>query len=112
MFFSVVITWRNTSEKNKFTKLENRFNVNDYVYIADSDSTEDSSNVTNSTVGSGATASTSNRYGVTPYTIVYQAYENGTAFLMNFNDYRVIVKLNGRTYTLEAYGYIVLSRAA
>ena len=48
----------------------------------------------------------------TPYTIVYQEYDNGTAFLMNFNDYRVTVEFKGRTYTIEAYGYIVLNRAA
>ncbi len=52
------------------------------------------------------------RYEATPYTIVYQEYENGTSFLMNFNDYRVIVNFEGRTYTIEAYGYIVLSQAA
>lgn len=57
-------------------------------------------------------ASTSNRYQVTPYTIVYEAYDNGTAFLMNFNDYRVSVEWNGRVYTMEAYGYIVLSYVA
>jgi len=59
-----------------------------------------------------AVTTKSNRYQVTPYTIVYQAYDNGTAFLMNFNDYRVTVEWKGTTYTLEAYGYIVLSQAA
>ena len=52
------------------------------------------------------------RYEATPYTIVYQEYENGTSFLMNFNDYRVTVEFKDRIYTIEAYGYIVLSRAA
>ena len=42
--------------------------------------------------------------------IVYEEYENGTAFLLNFNNYKVKVTLNGEIYTLEAYGYIVLSR--
>ena len=42
--------------------------------------------------------------------IVYEVYENGTAFLLNFNNYKVMVELNGSTYTLEAYGYIILSR--
>ena len=48
--------------------------------------------------------------------IVYEAYDNGTAFLMNFNDYRVVVTIaDGKfagTYTIDAYGYVVLSSAA
>jgi len=46
--------------------------------------------------------------------IVYEIYENGTAFLLNFNNYAVSVTLpaNGITYTIEAYGYIVVSMAA
>ena len=42
--------------------------------------------------------------------IVYEEYENGTAFLLNFNNYKVKVTLDGKIYTLEAYGYVVLSR--
>ena len=44
--------------------------------------------------------------------IVYEVYENGTAFLLNFNNYTVSVTLpaNGVTYTIEAYGYVVISR--
>ncbi len=47
--------------------------------------------------------------------IVYEVYENGTAFLLNFNNYKVIVDLvdeNGdkKQYTLDAYGYIILKR--
>ena len=46
--------------------------------------------------------------------IVYEVYENGTAFLLNFNNYTVIVdiEIDGvvKTYTLDAYGYIVLSK--
>ena len=41
--------------------------------------------------------------------IVYEVYENGTTFLLNFNNYQVMVVVNNVTYTLEAYGYIVLS---
>ncbi len=44
--------------------------------------------------------------------IVYEVYENGTAFLLNFNDFRVVVNLDGVTYTLDAYGYVVLNRVA
>jgi hypothetical protein len=42
-------------------------------------------------------------------------YENGTTFLLNFNNYKVKVEIeiNGvvRSYTLDAYGYIILSGA-
>ena len=44
--------------------------------------------------------------------VVFEVYENGTAFLLNFNNYRVDVKvmINGveREFTIGAYGYIML----
>ncbi len=43
--------------------------------------------------------------------IVYEEYENGTKFLLNFNNYTVKVVLNGMSYTIDAYGYIVLASA-
>ena len=43
--------------------------------------------------------------------IVHESFDNGKEFLLNFNDYSVVVKLNGKTYTLEAYGYIVIAAA-
>lgn len=47
--------------------------------------------------------------------VVYEVYENGTAFLLNFNNYKVEVVLadaNGikHYYTVDAYGYIILGR--
>lgn len=47
--------------------------------------------------------------------IVYVTYENGTAFLLNFNNYKVNVAVedgngNKTYYTLGAYGYIILKR--
>ncbi len=43
--------------------------------------------------------------------IVYEVYENGTTFLLNFNNYTVRVALeDGTTYTIEAYGYVVLKQ--
>jgi hypothetical protein len=58
-------------------------------------------------------------YQVEKYTIVHQTYENGTELLLNFNDYRVIVELDRdgdgvkeSSYTVEAYGYVVIGRAA
>ena len=35
-------------------------------------------------------------------------YENGTSFILNFNDYEVITVVDGVTYTIGAYGYVVL----
>jgi len=56
------------------------------------------------------------RYVSDPNNIVYEVYENGTAFLLNFNDYRVVVTIkdgkHAGTYTIDAYGYLVLERAA
>ena len=46
--------------------------------------------------------------------IVYERYTDGTAFLLNFNNYKVIVEVehNGvvHSYSLDAYGYIVLPK--
>ncbi len=41
--------------------------------------------------------------------IVYEEYENGTAFLLNFNNYTVKVVVNNVSYLLDAYGYVVLN---
>ncbi len=43
--------------------------------------------------------------------IVHETFDNGKEFLLNFNDYRVVVKLDGKTYTIDAYGYIVIAAA-
>lgn len=43
--------------------------------------------------------------------IVYEEYENGTAFILNFNNYTVTVDIDGTTYKLDAYGYIILKGA-
>lgn len=43
--------------------------------------------------------------------IVYEKYDNGTEFLINFNDYRVVVNFNETSYSIDAYGYVVLTRA-
>ncbi len=40
--------------------------------------------------------------------IVHETYEGGTEFLLNFNDYRVVVELDGVAYSLEAYGYMLV----
>ena len=53
----------------------------------------------------------SSQYRADKNTVVYQQYSNGTEFMLNFNDYDVLVHYQGTTYTINAYGYIVLNRA-
>ncbi len=43
--------------------------------------------------------------------IVYVEYENGVAFLLNFNNYAVRTEFNGNVYTIGAYGYNVIGFA-
>ena len=47
--------------------------------------------------------------------IVYEKYADGTAFVLNFNNYKVEVTVehNGEshTYSIDAYGYVVLPKA-
>ena len=43
--------------------------------------------------------------------IVHETFDNGKEFLLNFNDYSVVVELDGKVYKLEAYGYIVVENA-
>lgn len=52
-----------------------------------------------------------NKYRSDDNKTVYVAYENGTAFLLNFNSYAVTVVMNEVTYTIDAYGYLVLTAA-
>ena len=35
-------------------------------------------------------------------------YSNGTAFILNFNNYSVLVEIDGKNYFVEAYGYKML----
>ena len=50
-----------------------------------------------------------NRYAAAKNSVVYEIYSNGTALVLNFNDYAVKVNLNNAYYTVNAYDYIVLS---
>ena len=43
--------------------------------------------------------------------IVHQTFDNGKEFILNFNDYRVVVELGGKVYTIEAYGFVVIHNA-
>ncbi len=101
----------------KTKKLKDDFSawitVNEFAYTVptfnDQTSGDQSSD---STSGVGSTATPSNKYVATENMIVYERYSNGTEFIMNFNDYRVSVTFGNMTYTVDAYGYIVLNRGA
>lgn len=57
------------------------------------------------------TVATDDRYAADKNKVVYEEFENGKAFLLNFNNYKVIVTLEGVTYTIDAYGYLIVSDA-
>ena len=50
-----------------------------------------------------------NKYSVSENSVVYEEYDNGTAFVLNFNNYAIKVLVNGMYYTVDAYGYIVIA---
>ena len=52
-------------------------------------------------------------YKYTKYTsddnsIVLVTYENGTSFILNYNNFDVTTVVNGTTYTVDGYGYVVI----
>ena len=49
-----------------------------------------------------------NKYAVSINSVVYEKFENGVAFVLNFNNYDIKVLVDGSYYTVEAYGYIVI----
>ena len=51
------------------------------------------------------------RYVADDNKVVYEEFENGKAFLLNFNNYKVIVTFDGVVYTIDAYGYLIVSEA-
>ena len=59
---------------------------------------------------SGSTSSTEsyNKYATADATVVYEEYSNGTAFVLNFNNFAVKVCIDGVYYTVAAYGYIIV----
>ena len=58
-----------------------------------------------------AEAEVTNKYASDDDRIAYVEYENGTAFLLNFNDYAVRTELNGTIYKINAYDYLVVNMA-
>ncbi len=85
--------------------------IDGYTYKVPTFSDELFIQVPETSVTVGTTAN-SDKYVATENTIVYERYSNGTQFIMNFNNYRVSVSVGDMTYTVDAYGYIVLSRGA
>ena len=61
-------------------------------------------NVVTENAGNGKYTSDDNK-------IAYVEYENGKAFLLNFNNYAVRTELNGTVYTIDAYDYLVVASA-
>ena len=47
-------------------------------------------------------------YKADDYMIVRVTYDNGTSFVLNFNNYDVTIEIDGVRYTIDAYGYVVL----
>ena len=66
---------------------------------------------TDDTVVDTNTDTTDTRYESDDNKIVYVEYENGIAFLLNFNNYTVRTVFNGKTYTIQAYDYLVIDAA-
>jgi hypothetical protein len=50
-----------------------------------------------------------NKYEVAQNSVVYEKYSNGRTFVLNFNNYAIKVQLDGVSYTIGAYGYIVIA---
>ncbi len=51
---------------------------------------------------------TFDKYAAATNSIVYEKYENGTAFVLNFNNYAVKVQIGEAYYTVDAYSYIII----
>ena len=52
----------------------------------------------------------SNKYESDKNKIAVVTYSNGTIFVLNFNNYAVSTEVNGQTYTIAAYGYVILKK--
>ena len=66
---------------------------------------------TNETVIIEKPQSNTKKYVADDNKVVLETFDNGKQFLLNFNDYRVVVTLGDTLYTLEAYGYLVVNKA-
>ena len=50
-----------------------------------------------------------NKYAVTENSVVYEKYDNGKTFVLNFNNYAVKALVDGAYYTVGAYGYVIIA---
>ena len=50
-----------------------------------------------------------NKYAVSENSVVYEEYDNGKKLVLNFNNYAIKVTIGDVSYTVDAYGYIVIS---
>ena len=48
------------------------------------------------------------KYATTYGTIAKVVYENGTTFILNYNDYSVVTVADGVEYTLPAYSFVTI----
>ena len=95
--------------ESDITKL---FNGNKYYGFK-----EQLANSSNNTADNGVVTVTkpvpnTEKYKTDDNMVVYERFSNGTEFILNFNDYSVVVTVNGKVYQLGAYGYIVLTKNA
>ena len=97
------------ANKGEATEVPTEINgFKDYEYVAEEEEDD------NTTGSATKTEEAFNKYESDKNKIVYVEYVNSdngstTAFILNFNNYAVTVTAdNGITYTLEAYGYIVI----
>ena len=49
-----------------------------------------------------------NKYATTYGTLSMVRYANGTSFILNYNDYSVVCKLDGVQYTIPAYSFVTI----
>ena len=96
--------------------------LNESIELGDGSVVIDDGSVLNSssTIGSGTTGGTTggtvtenvfDKYAIDNNIVLVTYGENGQAFksiILNFNDYTVKTSLNGVTYTIEEYGYVVI----
>ncbi|MBQ9703543.1 MAG: hypothetical protein IJV68_03255, partial [Clostridia bacterium] len=95
------------------------FKLSDYVEVESEGEAEEDTAEGEDTEGKDAegdaedaedeSSESASKYVVAENKIVYEVYSNGTAFILNFNNYSVLVKIDGINYFVDAYGYKMLN---
>lgn len=49
------------------------------------------------------------KYATTSGSIVYVEYENGTAFILNYNSFDITTEVNGKTYTVDSMNFVKIN---